>query len=156
MLRERFDSDPRVVVEPAAAALDAFPASPFHVTLPATPALRPGLVLALRIAVGGLAMVDARLTDGSHASIAHAWALNRARRTRRPVAEFGDVLAVRLPPRGLTRLATLCLGDPHRALNAPRSRRVRAVARLFRLRRVGKRLAETSGVERDLHDTGGN
>ena len=101
-LEECFRGDPRVRIvseAPAAdpargAALDAFPASPFHIALPAGAGFRPGLVDALRRALGGAAMATATLADGSRVSIARAWALHRARRTGLAVSELGEVRTV--------------------------------------------------------------
>ena len=101
-LAERFGSDPRVRFasgSPAAgpawgASLDAFPVSPLHIVLPAGAAFRPGLLEALRCALGNAAMATALLADGSRVSIARAWALYRARRTGLAISEFGEVRTV--------------------------------------------------------------
>ena len=102
-LAERFGRDPRVRVasgSPAAcpasgpawgASLDAFPVSPFHIALPAGAAFRPGLLDALRRALGDAAMAAAMLADGSRVSIARARALHRARRTGLAISELGEV-----------------------------------------------------------------
>ena len=102
-LAERFGGDPRVRVasgSPAAcpasgpawgASLDAFPGSPFHIVLPAGAAFRPGLLDALRRALGDAAMAAAMLADGSRVSIARARALHRARRTGLAISELGEV-----------------------------------------------------------------
>ena len=102
-LAERFGGEPRVRVasgSPAArpasgpawgASLDAFPVSPFHIVLPAGAAFRPGLLDALRRALGDAAMAAAMLADGSRVSIARARALHRARRTGLAISELGEV-----------------------------------------------------------------
>ena len=98
-LRETFDPDPRVQVAPAGAALDGFPATPFHVALPAGVAFDPDLVPRLRAALGAAVSATATLPDGSRVSITRAWALHRARRagqvsteggTEKGVADFGE------------------------------------------------------------------
>ena len=91
--QDRFGPDPRVRVAPARAALDEFPAAPFHVALPAGVRFARGLPERLR-AVLGPAVTAAALPDGTRVSISRAWALHRARRTGRPAADFGDVVAV--------------------------------------------------------------
>ena len=105
-LAARFGREPRVRIasgSPAArpasgpawgASLDAFPVSPFHVALPAGAAFRPGLVDALRRALGDAAMAEAMLADGSRVSIARAPALHRARRTGLAISELGEVRAL--------------------------------------------------------------
>ena len=93
-LRNRFDPDPRVRVAPAAAALDEFPAAPFHVALPAGARFARGLVRRLHRELGPAAVAEAAVADGSRVSITRAWALHRARRTGGRAADFGDVLAV--------------------------------------------------------------
>ena len=102
-LAERFGGEPRVRVasgSPAArpasgpawgASLDAFPVSPFHIVLPAGAVFRPGLLDALRRALGDAAMAAGMLADGSRVSIARARALHRARRTGLAISELGEV-----------------------------------------------------------------
>ena len=93
-LAERFRADPRVRVAPQCPALDAFPASPFHLTLPAGAAFGPDAVGAMRAALGDAAVAEAVLPDGARASIARAWALHRARRTGLAISELGEVRAL--------------------------------------------------------------
>ena len=93
-LEDRFGPDPRVCVGPAAAALDEHPAAPFHVALPAGARLARGVVRRLHGALGPAVAATAALSDGSRVSITRAWALHRARRTGRCVAEFGDVATI--------------------------------------------------------------
>ena len=106
-LRDCFGSDPRVTVAPERPALDAFPASPFHLRVPAE-GCTAGLLTRMRAALG--TAVAATLALGPHgtATMARAWALHRARRTGREIAEFGEVVAVGsgvAPWRGLWRAA---------------------------------------------------
>lgn len=88
-LREWFCQDPRVQVNPARAALDEFPASPFHVTLPAAVFAR-GVVHRLRVGLGSAVSAVATFSDGTQASITRSWALNRARRTGKLPTDFGE------------------------------------------------------------------
>lgn len=98
-LRDQFDPDPRVRVAPEREALDELPAASFHVRLPAGVAFARGVVHRLRGELGAAVAATAVLADGSRVSIARAWALHRARRMARDVADFGDVLT--LPARRL-------------------------------------------------------
>ena len=113
MLEERFRADPRVRVAPQCPALDAFPASPFHLTLPAGAAFGPGAVGAMRAALGDAVAAEAVLPDGARASIARAWVLHRARRGGLDPAAFGEVR--RIPAAALRPRA----GPGHPAPGAP-------------------------------------
>ena len=88
-LREWFCPDPRVRIAPTRSALDEFPASPFHVTLPVAVFAR-GIVHRLRLELGNAISAVAPFSDGTQASITRAWALNRARRTGRLPTDFGE------------------------------------------------------------------
>lgn len=88
-LQEMFGPDPRVCLAAGASALDDFPASPFHVALPA-PIVARDLVFRLRQKMGDAVVATATLADGGSISIARSWALNRARRTGHAVDQFGD------------------------------------------------------------------
>ena len=92
-LQEWFWPDPRVRVAPTRSALDEFPASPFHITLPAAVFGR-NVVQRLRARLGNAVCATAALPDGTQASIARAWALNRARRTAKPPAHFGEARTI--------------------------------------------------------------
>ena len=133
-LAERFGGDPRVRVAsgpqgagPAwGASLDAFPVSPLHVAVPAGAVFGPGLLGALRGALGDAAMAEALLADGSRVSIARAWALHRARRTGRAISEFGEVRTVRAPAPGRRfapgSIAGPVFGDVRRIVESVRPR----------------------------------
>ena len=69
LLREEFGPDPRVRVGSARSALDEFPATPFHVTLPAGAVFAKDLVHRLRAGLGDATAAVAVLPDGSRASI---------------------------------------------------------------------------------------
>ena len=109
-LREWFCADPRVRVAPTRAALDEFPASPFHITLPAAVFAR-GIVHRLRAGLGSAVSAAATFSDGTQASITRAWALNRARRTGKPPTDFGE--ARTLPARSLKLNAAAYMDAPN-------------------------------------------
>ncbi|MYA33624.1 MAG: glycosyltransferase, partial [Gemmatimonadales bacterium] len=95
-LAERLGRDGRMRLgSPGESALDAFPASPFHLALPAGAVPGRGLVRALRSALGDAAVGEAVLGDGSRVAIARAWALHRARRGGGSAADYGDVRRIR-------------------------------------------------------------
>ena len=98
-LRYQFEPDPRVWFGPIGGALDCFPTSSFHVTIPAGITVGPILVRCLRWALSTAASGTARLDDGSEVSITRTWALHRARRTGLALVEVGEVM--RLSPTGL-------------------------------------------------------
>ena len=77
-LERHLGPDPRVRVAPSRSALEEFPASPFHVTLPAGRRLHRDVVRRLRAELGTAVMGRAVFPDGARASIARAWALHRA------------------------------------------------------------------------------
>ena len=91
-LREEFGPDPRVRVGPARSALDEFPATPFHVTLPAGAVFAKDLVHRLHTGLGDAVTAVAVLPDGFRASITRARALHRVRRAggSRGPADFGE------------------------------------------------------------------
>ncbi len=92
-LQDEFGSDPRVRVGLTTSALDEFPASPFHVTVPAV-LFAQDLVRRLRIELGDAVTVTSTLPDGSMVSITRAWALHRARRTGKSAADFGEARTI--------------------------------------------------------------
>ena len=107
-LAAHFGPDPRVRVAPERSALDEFPASPLHVTVPAHAAIGPGLLPALDAALGDAVTAIAVLDGGARVRITRAWALHRARRTGRAPETFGDVREVPVAAharRGLLRRA---------------------------------------------------
>ena len=88
-LQDVFGADPRVRLAPAAAALDEFPASPFHISMPATVTAK-DLVRRLRARLGGAVIAAAPLPGGSAVTITRAWALHRARRNHASPADYGE------------------------------------------------------------------
>ena len=93
-LQDQFGPDPRVLVGPPRAALDEFPASSFHVTLPAGAGFARGVVHRLRRELGPAVTAAAVLPGSSRVAITRAWALHRAHRTGRRAEDFGDVVAI--------------------------------------------------------------
>lgn len=95
-LDESFGPDPRVRASPAGrSALDDFPATPFHIKIPAA-SFEKGLIGRLRAGLGDAVGASAAFADGGEISIFRAWALRRALRTGKTPADFGEVRA--LPP----------------------------------------------------------
>ena len=92
-LRDEFGPDPRVRVAPARSALDEFPASPFHVTLPPHVFSR-NPVHRLRVELGDAVTASAPLPGGDVVSITRAWVLHRARRTGKSPADFGEARTI--------------------------------------------------------------
>ena len=102
LLRDEFGADSRVLISSFTpspdSALDQFPMSPFHVTIPAAVFAR-DLVHRLRARLGDAATATSTLPDGSTVSITRAWALHRARRTGGCPADFGAARTI--PARAL-------------------------------------------------------
>ena len=89
-LAEELGPDPRVRIASGRAAIEDFPVSPFHISVPAGAGPRPGLVGRLRRALGDAAVARAAL-GGGEVSIARSWALHRARRAGASPERFGEV-----------------------------------------------------------------
>ena len=129
LLRERLGQeladDPRVRIVPAGGALDAFPAAPLRIVVPARAVTGPGLPARLAAALGDAAVASAVLEDGAEVSIARAWALNRARRAGGSAADYGDVrgLAARALRGGGVRAQRLAGARPAAAPARPGSAR---------------------------------
>ena len=118
-LRDAFDADARVRVAPMRAALDEFPASPLHVTLPAS-ARAPHLVHRLHRALRDAVIATAKLPDGTEVTIARSWALHRARRTGRPPTAFGTARQLTRGQLGLTTPNAVLASTPsNKALDLP-------------------------------------
>ena len=114
-LERHLGPDPRVRVAPSRSALEEFPVSPFHVTLPAGRRLHGDVVRRLRAGLGTAVVGQSEFPDGSRVSIVRAWALHRALRTPWEPADFGDVVTI--PPRKL-RAAPVPSGSTVRALRS--------------------------------------
>lgn len=117
-LRDEFGPDPRVRVAPALSALDEFPASPFHVSVPAAAAFPEGLVHRLRARLKDAAAVRAVLPDGAEASMTRAWALHRARRAGGAPGDYGDSIAIPASSVGVS-IARRAPGAAPRAVGYP-------------------------------------
>ena len=98
-LEQEFGEDTRARIVPKGAVIEAFPASPLHIALPARAVTGPGLPARLAAALGDAASARAVLEDGREVSIARAWVLHRARRAAGSPTDYGDVR--RLPARAL-------------------------------------------------------
>ena len=97
-LREMFGADPRVRLA-AKPALDEYPLSPFHVTVPPAAVARGfgrNLVRRLRRRLGSAVRAEVALPGGGVVSITRAWALHRAGRVGAPSTEFGEAKALPL------------------------------------------------------------
>ena len=101
-LRDEFGPDPRVRVAPDRPALDEFPASPFHVSVPAAAAFPEGLAHRLRARLKDAAEVRAVLPGGAEVSMTRAWALHRARRAGGAPGDYGDSITVPASSVGLS------------------------------------------------------
>ena len=93
-IADAFGSDPRVRLAIGRALAD-FPASPFHIRIPAA-TFGKGLIRRLRAGLGDAVVASAPLPGdvGGEVSISRAWALNRARRTGKTPAAFGEARAL--------------------------------------------------------------
>ena len=97
-LREMFGADPRVRVA-AKPALDEYPLSPFHVTVPPAAVARGfgrNLVRRLRRRLDSAVRAEVALPGGGVVSITRVWVLHRAGRLGAPPMEFGEVKALPL------------------------------------------------------------
>ena len=94
-LRRQLDPDPRVRFGAPGADLDDFPASPFHITVPAGAAVVENMVYTLRNELGGAMSAVMVLGDGARVSISRSWALHRSRRSGKDLPELGAVVSVK-------------------------------------------------------------
>ena len=94
-LREQLASDARVRFGVAGSSLEEYPTASFHIALSASVPFATNLVRRLRARLGRAATAGITLPDGSSVSITRTWALHRAHRSGRPVAEYGDAVALR-------------------------------------------------------------
>ena len=131
-LMRHLGPDPRVRVAPPRSALEEFPASAFHVTLPAGKRLHADVVRRLRAGLGTAAVGGSEFPDGSRVSIVRAWALHRASRTPWEASDFGEVVTI--PPRKL------------RAVPVPAGPKFRALRSLWRLSRAELRRVDDLGA----------
>ena len=118
-LRRRYARDARVRVDAGGSALDAFPASPLHVRVPAGARVGPGALTRLEAALGDAVTASVNLGGGAKVTIARAWALARARRAGGTASAYGDSRV--LPARTLR-----SAGDLRRAPALRPAKRTRA------------------------------
>ena len=93
-LKRQLEPDPRVVFGDASAAVTAFPASAFHVVIPAGARVREYAIGNLRAELGDRSAGAGRLADGSAVSITRAWAAHRARRAGKPLASVAEIITL--------------------------------------------------------------
>ncbi|WP_419946477.1 glycosyltransferase family 2 protein [Candidatus Poriferisodalis sp.] len=91
-LRRLLDPDPRVSMGVAGGAALAHPAAAFVVRVPAGAQVRPRMVDRLQNQLGAAASGESDLASGHRVQITRNWVAHRARRSSRPVAEFGSVI----------------------------------------------------------------
>ncbi|MCY4371920.1 MAG: glycosyltransferase [bacterium] len=91
-LRRQFKPDPRVRFGPVHTVLDEFPISSFHVTIPPGSDIGENVVKTLRNKLGQAVYGTMSLPDGSRVSIVRAWALHRARRAGKTIADWGAMV----------------------------------------------------------------
>ena len=138
-LRDRFGADPRVRISAPGTALDEFPATPFHVCVPAGVGLAQGVVRRLHAKLGLAVSVAAVLDDGSRIALTRTWALHRVRRAGGRLSTYGSVRTVRL---GRKRPAAL-RGRP---AGGPATPPGRLLARIRRLLQDGARVRGARSV----------
>ena len=114
-LRHQFGPDPRVRVGASGTGLEAFPVAPFHVTIPAAVSFLSSAVRELHERLSAAVLGTGRCDNGMQVSIARAWAMHRANRTGKDVADFGDVVTIPNVALGLT--ADQAPGGPPRRLS---------------------------------------
>ena len=105
-LRRLLDPDPRVSVGDAGGAALAHPATAFHVRVPAGAQVRPRMLDRLQNQLGTAAAGESDLASGHRVGIARGWAVHRARRSGRTVAEFGTVIELDVDSLLVTQEAT--------------------------------------------------
>ena len=95
-LEDWLGQEPRAQVASLAPALDAYPASPFHVCVPVAANPDSALVARLRNALGNAVSAGMSLAEGKRIEITRTWALARARRAGGSPVDYGE--ARELPP----------------------------------------------------------
>ena len=93
-LSDSLGGDPRVHIGSLEEALESFPHSPFHVTVPAGMVCETGIINRLEEEIGSSACAVGRLPDGSLVSIVRTWALHRSQRVGKAVEDVGEVVAI--------------------------------------------------------------
>ncbi len=91
-LRRLLDPDPRVAIGEPGGAAAAYPSAAFHVRVPAGADVRSRMIDRLCNQMGTAAVGYSDLASGHRVRIARSWAVQRARRGGRAVAEYGNVV----------------------------------------------------------------
>ncbi len=150
-LHSLLGADPRVSVGAAGGAVLAHRAAAFHVRVPAGAVVRPRMVERLQNQLGTAAAGSSDLASGHRVSITRSWAVQRARRTGRAVAEFGSVVELDVDSLQVTqeakpqgRLAAMLHGPALRYLQL-RARTRRHAATLHQAARRIRRPADVAG-----------
>ncbi len=152
-LRRLLASDPRVRFGPARQAVEAIPAAPFHVSVPAGATVDSSVVERLRRELGHAARAARTLPGGETAQIARARHLHRAARLDMSLEDYTQLFPDDRPastPRILGKLGRIIVGtgrdarrvrSPSDALNLARSlSALLANAARWRIRRVAGKL----------------
>ena len=136
-LAARHGADRRVVLAPGCDAAAAFPATPWHVEVPADAAVGPALLRRLRSGVGTAAVGIASLPDGRSARIVRAWALHRAGRAGGRPEDYGEVRSFALGGAGDLAWTVVRALRLLPALRRPLAGPARVAAEAARLRGTG-------------------
>ena len=90
-LHRLLDPDPRVSVGVAGGAAEAWPATAFHVRVPAGADVKRRMMYRLHNQLGTAAAGESDLASGHRVSITRSWALQRARRCGYRVSDVGTI-----------------------------------------------------------------
>lgn len=94
-LRRLLTGDPRVRFGPIDGAVDAVPAAPFHISIPAGAAVKTSVVEHLRRKLGSATRASLNLADRQTAEIVRARALNRRARSGLSLDDFDQQLRLK-------------------------------------------------------------
>ena len=160
-LRRQLGGDPRVQFGPARQAVEAIPAAPFHVSIPAGATVDSSVVERLRRELGNAAQATRTLSGGEAAQIVRTRHLHRAARLGMSLEDYTQLFAQDRPaatPRSLGKLGRIIAGagrdarrvrSPADALNVVRSlSTLLANAAGWRTRRFTGRLRRTARKRR--------
>ena len=154
-LDREFRSDPRVRFSTrTAGAHEEFPATPFHIRIPAGANAGSALVHSLVAGLGDAVAGTSCLRDGACVSITRAWALHRAQRAGRKVADFGSVVTIApgtLQPDGIP-LPVHARWAMQRTLRYLRSAAGASLTRAARLRHQARWMGSQMRSVRTVHD----
>lgn len=137
-LRRQFEPDPRVCFGPVHTVLDRFPISSFHVTVPPGADVGENVIHTLRNKVGSAVYGTMSLPDGSRISIVRTWALHRARRAGKTIADWGGMVTAEAA-RTVPRTPTVLRSRPFtRRLRRAGSKAARVLEEFRRIRTFGQ------------------